>query len=270
MTIRRRLLPLFAALPLVARAEDHQARGPVRPQLSAVIGPLMDGVVRSIPVAEGAAVRRGDVLLHLVDDVQVARIGLARAAAAAEGELRQAEVQAAEAAAVLARLQAAQANRAASDWEVRQARARAEAARAAVQAAEDRRQVERQRLDLELATLEQHLVRAPFDGVLSKIDTVPGATLTRLDRPLTVVALSTLEAVLFLPAFAWPRLRLGGDYPLHLSDPVGRTVTGRLRHIDPALDAASGRFRAVFVIGNADLALPAGVEAMLDLAALAP
>ncbi len=259
------LLLLFAAAPAVAQEGERIIRGPTRPAQVALLGTLQEGVVQTIEVAEGARVRRGDVLLRLLDDVQKARIGLSRASAEAEGELRQAQVQAAEAEAVLGRTQAAATRGAATEWEVRQARARADAARAAVQAATDRRRVEQQKLELELVALETLLIRAPFDGTVTKVDTTPGSTLSRTDRPLTVADLSSIEAVLYLPAEAWPRLRIGKSYHLELSSPVDRTVDARLRHVDPVLDAASGRFRTVFVIDNPSSELPAGTEAAFDL-----
>lgn len=269
---RRSLLVLPIALaPMAARAEEESlVRGPTRAQRFATLGPQSDGVVREVLVTEGQRVRSGDVLLRLDDEVQAARIGLARAAAEAEGELRQAQVQYEEAQVVLGRTQQAAGRGVATEWEVRQARARVEMTRAATEGAQERRRIERQRLELELAQQAQLVIRAPFDGVVTRIDTVPGATLTRADRPMAVADLSVLEAVLYVPAQSWTALRIGRDYPLLLSEPVGRAVDARLRHMDPVMDAASGRFRAVFTIENADGTIPAGLEAALDLRGLAP
>ena len=271
--MRRRAILASLLLPAAALAEEGEetlARGPTRPHRLAALGPGQEGVVAEVAVAEGERVRAGAVLLRLRDDVQAARVGLARAAAEAEGELRQAVIQREEAQAVLERTRQAAGRGAATEWELRQARARYEVARAAAEAAEERRRVEQRRLELEQAALEQFLLRAPFDGVVTRVETVAGATLARTDRPITVADLSRLEAVLFLPARAWPLLRPGGAYTLTLAAPFARPVSARLRHADPVMDAASGRFRAVFVIANEDGALPAGVEAELDLAALAP
>lgn len=257
---------LAAAQPaLPDGAEEGAIRGPTRPMRIAALGPPLDGVVREVAVVEGQAVTAGEVLVRLVDDVQAARIGLARVSAEAEGELRQAQAQHAEAQAVLARTQQAAARGAATDWELRHARSRVEIAKAAADSAEERRQVERQRLELELATQLQLVIRAPFDGVVTRLETVPGATLLRTDRPVTVADLRTLEAVLYVPADLWPRLRLGEGYRLKLSAPVDRVVPARLRHLDPVMDVASGRFRAVFVVANPDRALPAGLEATLEM-----
>jgi RND family efflux transporter MFP subunit len=261
------LLPASLA---AEEADETLARGPTRPHRLATLGPGQEGVVAEVAFAEGAQVRAGEVLVRLRDDVQAARVGLARAAAEAEGELRQALIQREEALAVFERTRQAAGRGAANEWELRQARARYEVARAAADAAEERRRVEQRRLELERAAQEQFLIRAPFDGVVTRVDTVAGATLTRTDRPITVADLAQLEAVLFLPARAWPLLRLGADYTLTLAAPFARPVTARLRHADPVMDAASSRFRAVFMIANADGALPAGVEAALDLRALAP
>lgn len=273
-------MPTFArrhllALPglLVAsptRADDEVIRGPTRPHRLAALGPQGDGVVREVVVAEGDLVRAGDVLLRLDDAVQEARIGLARAAAEAEGEWRQALVQQQEAQAVLARTLQAAGRGAATEWEVRQARARADATAASAEAAVERRRIEQRRLDLELAQQQLLVIRAPFDGVVARLDAAPGATVTRADRPVTVADLAVLEAVLYLPARAWGRLRLGGMYTLVLSEPFGAAIAARLRHMDPVMDAASGRFRTVFTIDNPDRTLPAGLEATLDLARISP
>jgi len=263
---RRALLLSPLALAAPARAEDDtHVRGPIRPHRLAALGPQSDGVVAEVAVGEGARVRRGDLLIRLADEVQAARVGLARAAAEAEGELRQAAVNRDEALTVWERTRIAASRNAATETELRQARARYEIARAAAEAAEERRGIERRRLELELAAQDQLTIRAPFDGLVTRLDTVAGATLTRADRPVTVADLSVLEAVLFLPAIAWPLLRAGAQVPLAITAPFERTVAARLRHADPVMDAASGRFRAVFTIDNAALALPAGVEAELDL-----
>ncbi len=264
---RRALLTLPLLLVAPARA-DEGVRGPTRPMRLAALGPPVDGVVREVLVVEGQPVQAGAVLIRLVDDVQAARVGLARVSAEAEGELRQAQAQQAEAASVFARTQQAAGRGAATEWELRQARSRLEVAKAAADAAEERRQVERQRLDLEIATQQQMTIRAPFDGVVTRLETVPGATLLRTDRPITVADLRVLEAVLYVPAPLWRRLRLGEGYRLRLSEPVDRVVPARLRHLDPVMDVASGRFRAVFVIDNPDGTLPAGLEAELDTGAL--
>ena len=263
------LLPLLLAAPARAQ-EDTVVRGPTRPQRLANLSPQSDGVVREVLAAEGDRVRAGDALLRLDDEVQAARIGLARVAAEADADLRQAQIQHQEAQAVLGRTQQAAGRGAATDWEVRQARARVDVTKAAADSAEERRRIEQRRLDLELAQAAHLVIRAPFDGVVTRIDTVPGATLTRADRPVTVADLAGLEAVLYVPAQAWAALRIGQTYPLLLSAPVGGAVPARLRHMDPVMDAASGRFRAVFAIANPNGAIPAGLEAGLDLGAIAP
>jgi hypothetical protein len=40
--------------------------------------------------------------------------------------------------------------------------------------------------------------------------------------------------------------------------------------MDPVMDAASGRFRAVFTIENGDLQIPAGLDVGLNLEELPP
>lgn len=250
--------------------EEQMIRGPLRPVRLAALGVQNEGIVSALKATEGSFVAAGSVILELNDDVAQSRISLARAAAAAEGDLRQARLHHQEATEVLARTQQASTRGAATEWEVRQARVRVEITKAVVESAEERREVERQRLNLELAQANQSLIRAPFDGMLTRVDTVVGAFVTRGDRPVTVADLKVLEAVLFLPAELWFRLRVGSAYPLLVSEPISRKAQGLLRHMDPVMDAASGRFRAVFTIDNADLQIPAGLDVGLNLEDLPP
>lgn len=250
--------------------EESIIRGPLRPVRLVALGPQNEGIVNVLRVAEGSMVSAGSVILELNDDVALARVGLARAAANAEGDLRQARLHHQEAQEVLTRTQQASTRGAATDWEVRQARVRVEITRAVVESAEERRAVENQRLNLELAQASQSLIRAPFDGMVTRVDAVVGTFVTRGDRPVTVADLTVLEAVLFLPAELWFRLRVGNSYTLSVSEPIGRKAEGLLRHMDPVMDAASGRFRAVFTIKNPDMQIPAGLDVGLNLEELPP
>ncbi|MBS7809541.1 efflux RND transporter periplasmic adaptor subunit [Roseococcus pinisoli] len=269
--LRRSLL----ALPFAATAASAQTspgfeavRGVTKARDIAQLGPLLDGTVREIMVAEGDRVREGQPVLRLDDTVQSQRIAQARSAAEAEGDVLQAEAQATEAQAQASRVSSAVGRGGAMEWELRQANARLAVARAAVQVAQDRRRLDRRRLEVELSVIEQYQIRAPFDGRVFKIDTGVGSPLSRSDRPITIADLRTLEATLYMPAAAFPYLRTGRQYELRLLAPVDREVRATLRFLDLLMDAASGRFRTVFVIENPDEAIPAGVEAMLTPAAL--
>jgi multidrug efflux pump subunit AcrA (membrane-fusion protein) len=152
------------------------------------------------------------------------------------------------------------------EWEQRQANARVALTRAAVESAEDRRRLEQRRLELELAQAETYLVRAPFAGVVWKLETTRGALIARGDRPITLADLSLLEAVIFVPPAAFAALHPGATYPLRVLLPAPVERRARLRHVDMLMDAASGRFRCVFTLDNPDGAIPAGIEVELSLA----
>ncbi|GAG09294.1 unnamed protein product, partial [marine sediment metagenome] len=57
----------------------------------------------------------------------------------------------------------------------------------------------RQNLSLEVARLESHNIRAPFDGQVVRIDATVGTTLSPADKFLTIVSLDSLSAELYLP-----------------------------------------------------------------------
>jgi RND family efflux transporter MFP subunit len=256
--------------PAAFAYEESIIRGPLRPVRLVAVSPQNEGIVNVLRVTEGSRVSAGSVILELNDDVAQARVALARAAASAEGDLRQARLHHQEAQEVLARTQQASTRGAATEWEVRQARVRVEITKAVVVSAEERRAVEDQRLNLELAQANQSLIRAPFDGMVTRVDAVVGTFVTRGDRPFTIADLTVLEAVLFLPAEFWFRLRVGNSYALSVSEPISRKAEGLLRHMDPVMDAASGRFRAIFTNNNADMQIPAGLDVGLNLEELPP
>jgi multidrug resistance efflux pump len=147
-----------------------------------------DGTVDTVLVAEGDAVRRGQVLLRL--GAEAARLD----AAMADAELRAAETRQqaqqqriAPARQLVQRLQeaaAAGAVDAQRSDEAQQARSEAEAA-AAIAAADVR--VARQRVVQARHQLERLTLKAPQDGTVLRLQTQPGARAALGGRPLMVV-----------------------------------------------------------------------------------
>jgi multidrug efflux pump subunit AcrA (membrane-fusion protein) len=72
--------------------EEQTVRGPLRPVRLAALGVQSEGIVNALKATEGSIVAAGSIILELNDDVAQARVGLARVAATAEGDLRQARL----------------------------------------------------------------------------------------------------------------------------------------------------------------------------------
>lgn len=282
-----RLLPLLACLaghmaqaqaqaaPKASVARPAAAAAPQPAKTAAIfiaeqmvaIRAATDGRVVSVGAGEGAAVRKGALLVQLDDREQRARVALAAKAAGSSAEAQAAEVRLKEAQARLGGTQAAAAKGAATDWELRQAQAAVSQAGLETRAAQDRRGVEGQRLSLERVMLENYVIRAPFDGRVTRMGARPGMSVRKGDILASVANLSTLRGETFVPVARYGSLKLGASYPVQFGAPFGKVLQAKLSYIDPVIEG--GQVRAVFLLANNGEALPSGLQGSVILKPLA-
>jgi membrane fusion protein (multidrug efflux system) len=222
-----------------------------------------DGRVVSVGAGEGAAVRKGALLVQLDDREQRARVALAARAAGSSAEAQAAAVRLKEAQARLGGTQTAAAKGAATDWEMRQAQSAVSQAGLETKAAQDRRAVEGQRLSLERVMLENYVIRAPFDGRVTRMGARPGISVRKGDVLATVANLGTLRGETFVPVARYDSLKLGATYPVQFGAPFGKMLQAKLSYIDPVIEG--GQVRAVFLLANAGEALPSGLQGSVIL-----
>jgi RND family efflux transporter MFP subunit len=218
----------------------------------------LDGVLREILVREGQTVEKDQILAQMDNRVAEAEVRLAQAICARSGAMARAEYELKLADNVLNRLLSVEDRQAVSELEVDQARSRRDEANAALAQAHEQALEARIQLDLALARLETHNVRAPFAGRILRIDARTGETVTEADPLLTLANLKTLRTELYVPIEWYPRLKVGQSYQLAASAPVDQRVSAILAAVAPVIDAATQTFRCVFEIDNDDLRLPAG------------
>ncbi|MCB1841843.1 MAG: efflux RND transporter periplasmic adaptor subunit [Halioglobus sp.] len=156
---------------LVERTASNTRAGTVeacrRSKLSMPVG----GRVDTLAVEEGDKVAAGDVLLSLWNKDRQAMTSQARAQLlAAESRTRQVCVEAANAQREAKRLDTLQARNLASREAAELGRTRAEAGQFACQAARDEAQVARASVEMNEVLLEETYLRAPFAGVVAKIN----------------------------------------------------------------------------------------------------
>lgn len=280
MTMLRNLPLTFGLLAFAAVAETPSAtsRGKasvVEPRAVAIFTAEQlialragtDGRIASVRAVEGGQVRKGAIIVQLDDREQQARVALAGRAAGSDADVRAANVRQREAEARLGGTQAAAKTGAATEWELRQARAMAQQATMDSKAAQDRKDVEGQRLALERVLLENYAVRAPFDGRVTRLGARTGMSVRKSDVLATLVNLAVLRGETFVPVARYASLRVGADYPVTFGAPVGRTLRARLVYIDPVIDG--GQVRTVFRLDNPGEALPSGLQASITLKPLA-
>ena len=181
----------------------YEAVGTVRARLSATVSSKVMGVIQSIPVKEGDAVKQGDLLVVVDDRQMAAQLNQAQAALAEASKAESGAVSAREAAEAGARRAqlAYDRNRRMLEGQAitqetfetveaqhKQARAALEQAKAMVEAARYRVNQARAAVDAAVLALKDARILAPFGGeVTAKLAdagslAVPGTPLLTLER----------------------------------------------------------------------------------------
>lgn len=228
--------------------EEVRVSGSVISPQSARLSSQVAGRVARLVVDIGSRVKAGDVILEL--DSALARIeGDATRAAAAQAREELADAQRREADG--ARLVKSRTITATS-YETLQSEVRADAANFRLREAEQRAADER---------LKQHVLRAPFDGVISAKSTEVGEWITPGTAAVSLVSDSKLSVDLQVPQQYFPRL--GAETPVTLSLPAleDRRIDARILAIVPVSDADARSFRLRVTPLVADLPLTPGMSA---------
>lgn len=224
-------------------AATAELAGDLRPSQAANLSFKVGGRLSKVRVVRGQQVKRGEVLAALVDTEARATLAQAEAAVAA------ARAQAALAEDAERRVAMLGNAEAVSSSAVSTARLTADAARAGIAQA-------RAGVALARANLDNHVLVAPFDGVVVQVpdgvgETVgPGAPIVRVEN---------LD-VLLLRATASEddarRLTPGAEVLIRTS--TGKQGTGRVRSVLGSLEPVSRRAPVEIEVPNQDRALAAG------------
>lgn len=240
------------------RFTDERFRGLVVPSKEVILNAPRNGKVMTINVEESDEVKQGDALAVMDNRVQHVRVAAAQLRVSQTATLRRALFALQEMQILLDRIQITREQDAAGEWEVRRTQLQRDQAQAAYDAEKENAAQAKEELNLEEEVLEQHVIRAPFDGVVIRIATEAGATLTDSDPIVRLAALDVLEAQLYLPVELFGKLQVGQTYQMLAEEPVSRMLEGKLKTIEPIVDPASRTFRCVFEIANTDKKMPAG------------
>ena len=256
---------LIAALvPALAQAQ-FTVQGTTRFAKLVELHAEQSGLVARVAVEETDRVASGDVLVELANGIQAARVQVAQAAANAEATILRAQAILEQTQSRLKRIQRAASRGGAPKWEVAEARLAVRAAEAELAGAREQAVASQARLELEIAGMEEYLVRAPFDGDVLEVNAIAGM-LADGRTPLLVLAdRSEIEILTFLPAAAAFALKQGDILPVTLGNPVSRSFSAVLVNIDPRIEPASGTVRAVLRLENPDTQIPAGIEVAITL-----
>lgn len=225
-----------ATPPRLQHARAIRISGQTEADQRAALAVRSGGIIDQLPVKQGDRVKAGDLILRLADEEKAAAVEMAKAVL---GQ-RQAEWEAAE------RL-----NKAGSTPKLQLELARSQLATAKSQ------------LEAMVADLARNEVRAPFDGLIDRVDVEQGAMIMQGTQVATIIKLDPVIGVGEVSERDLRFLRKGEEAEVRLVN--GETVKGTLRYISRDATAATRTFRVEVAIPNPDEAIPAGMTAEVVL-----
>jgi RND family efflux transporter MFP subunit len=237
--------------------------GIAQPSRRAVLSAPHEGILMEILVTEGDSVESGDVLARMDNRVAQAEVRLAETIRDRTAAISRARYELELAENVLNRLTAANTQLAVSELEIDQARSRRDQAEAVLAQAEEQAVEARFQLELAQARLESHNLRAPFPGIVVRIDGRAGESVTESDDLIVLANLQTLRAEVYLPTQWFGRLHVGDHCQLAAGLPVERRLPATVVTCEPLIDSGTQTFRCAFEVDNSALQLPAGFAVWL-------
>ena len=246
------------------RIEGKRIEGFTEPAHTIAVAAAENGIVQEVRVELGQAVKKGEVLGTLDDEVLKATLEIAQLkanstaaidAAKAELEIKQQKLTA---------LNDINRNGGGSREEHSRAKADVELARAKLKAAEEGLAADRLEVKRTEAQLQRRTIRSPIDGVITEIHREPGEFLSITEpKVFTVVRLDRLRAKFYVPADVAHRFSKGHRVKL-----AGQTdekpLTGEVEFVSPVTHAESGLVRVDVMLDNRDARLRSGQRLTLN------
>ena len=255
---------LFLLLLGANRVEPKRIEGFTEPAQTIAVAAAETGIVQEIRVELGQAVKKGEVLGTLDDDLLKATLKIAERKANSTGAIEAATL---ELDLKLQRLNALDdINRSGGGSREEHSRAKtdAELARARLKAAEDALAADRLEVKRIEVQLQRRTIRSPIDGVITEIHREPGEFLSITEPKLfTVVRIERLRTKFYVPAENAHRFSKGHRVKL-----AGQTdekpLTGEVEFVSPVTHAESGLVRVDVTLDNRDGRLRSGQRLTLS------
>ena len=258
------VLGLACAVSANGQMELRQMPGLAMAAQTADVAAVVNQRLVTVHVAEGERVTKGQLLGTLEYTLGKAEYEAAKAIADDRSAMNIALIDAAEAESRLERFRSALESGASNEMELREAEGNYQRAQALVD--RERSQMVRAQKAAETAAAQvnAYIIRAPFSGVVTEQHVSVGNMVETGHPIFSVVAADTLKIELNLPLQLFGSLKAGQEYEMSGGVPVSKVVTAKLKFVSPVIDSASQSFRAVFMIDNKKMGLPAGFPIQLS------
>lgn len=238
--------------PAMGASPPDAIRGTTMSFSDVTLTSVISGKIGQVSAKEGEVVKAGQVLLQLDNRLQAAAVAVAKL----EADDRSTEAVAGAKLSVAKLEKEAQerlfSQKSATERDVKRAQAEFEGASAELEQARARHEQAVAKLKIEQVRLDQHTLVAPFAGVISRVQAMPGQVVGAETQLIRLVALNPLKAEIHLPGQASVTMKVGQTFKLKLDAPVNREVLGKLIALDAVVDGATATRRGSFEIQNPD------------------
>jgi RND family efflux transporter MFP subunit len=258
---------VLAAAPLRAAEYDCVTE----PSQTVAVRAAVEGLIATIAVDRGDAVKRGQILVTLESGFEAASAELAQFRAKMQGAVHSSESRVDYAQIKANRNVQLQQENFISAEERDEAQTALKLAESELEETRDNRRVAELEYRRAKEELERRTVRSPLDGVVIERLMQPGelADNQNRDRPILKLANTrVLHVEALLPLEAYRGVRPGMSARVMPEAPVGGTYTAAVTVVDSVVDAASGTFGVRLALPNPEQQVPAGVKCrvVFDLA----
>ncbi|MCZ6887229.1 MAG: efflux RND transporter periplasmic adaptor subunit [Gammaproteobacteria bacterium] len=234
----------------------------VEPNVITNVGSPVQGVIESLTVDRSDIVKAGQPIAQLRSDVERANLTQAKARAKMESEInaRLADLELAKN--TMQRMQNLHDQKIVPAQQRDEAEAQLHVAKAALDQARENHELLQHELSRAEATLAQHTIRSPVDGVVVEQRAFPGEFV--YENPvMTIAQLDPLRVEVILPARLFGLFKLGDIAKVYPEIGTAEPLIAEVDVVDRLLDTRSGTFGVRLKLPNPDFAIPGGQKCSL-------
>lgn len=246
--------PVFSAQTFGCLIEPYQV---------AEIGAQVVGVIDTIKVERGDAVKKGQILAIMRSDVERASVGAADTRAKADANVNASKANYEFDQSRLERSKYLLSKKFISQQAVDQIKTETEISLQKYMQSIEQQKIAKNELNIANAQLSQRYIRSPFNAIITDRYISAGERVE--EKPIVRIAqIDRLRVQVVMPVAYFGKVKLNDVATITPEFPDAPTVSGEVSLIDKMIDAASNTFRVQLELDNADLALPAGSRCKAD------
>ena len=231
----------------------------IEPNTVINVSTAVEGIIDSIKVDRGDAIRKGEILATLESDVQKANVNLAKARYEMNAEMTAGQVRLAYAERKFDRSVELHRNKFIStdkkdDIETERRLAELKSAEN-----EEGRKLAKMQLESALAAYKQRVITSPIDGIVVERFLSVGE-FAQAQPIMRIASIDPLYVEVISHSQFYGHVNKGMEATVNPEDPIGGSYKAVVTHVDHVLDGASGTFGIRLQLENKDNKIPAGAE----------